>query len=59
MNNTITEIDITPTWSGILPAIIQILQNGNAHNIQIATEELTKMAKLADKQISQIKNKSK
>lgn len=53
MSNTITEINITPTWSGILPQLIVMLQNGTHAGIQIATEELQKMAKLADQQVSQ------
>ena len=55
MNNTVTEIDMTPTWSGILPGLIAMLQNGTHASIQIASEELQKMAKLADQQVSQHK----
>lgn len=56
MNNTVTEIDMTPTWSGLLPGLIAMLQNGTHASIQIASEELQKMAKLADQQVSQTKN---
>ena len=56
MNNTVTEIDMTPTWSDILPGLIAMLQNGTYESKKVATEELTKMAKLADQQVSQHKN---
>lgn len=55
MNNTVTKIDMTPTWSGILPGLIAMLQNGTYESKKTATEELTKMAKLADQQVSQHK----
>ena len=41
-------IDITPTWRGVLPIIIEGLTNGNARGVQIATEELQRMADAAD-----------
>lgn len=41
-------IDITPTWRGVLPILIEGLTNGNARGVQIATEELRKMAEAAD-----------
>lgn len=47
--NKVTMIDLTPTWSGILPALLNIIEtrpNEEAYNV--AREELKKMAKLAD-----------
>lgn len=41
-------IDITPTWSQILPALCVVLKNGNPKGYKIAWIELEKMAKLAD-----------
>lgn len=52
---TIT-IDITPTWSGILPALIAIVENGEtveAH--KTAEAELRKMADLADRYVAAVK----
>lgn len=40
-----TTIDLTPTWRGILPALIAIYEHGDR---QTAIDELTKMANLAD-----------
>lgn len=45
-----TEIDITPTWSSLLPIMLEVLQNPKA-DPQVKrelAEELKKMAKLAD-----------
>lgn len=45
-----TEIDITPTWSGLLPIMLEVMQNPKADpkvKRELA-EEFKKMAKLAD-----------
>jgi hypothetical protein len=41
-------IDITPTWEGILPALLAVIENGNFEGRKIALEEITRMAQLAD-----------
>lgn len=41
-------IDLTPTWEGILPTILVLLENGNAKGRADAKAELVRMAKLAD-----------
>lgn len=41
-------LDLTPTWQGILPALIITLTDGNADGRRIAKEELLKMARAAD-----------
>lgn len=41
-------IDLTPTWSAMLPSMIALLNTGKFEPIKIATEELERMAKLAD-----------
>ena len=42
-------MDLTPTWAGVLPAMLLIYSSGGtAAAQQNATAELTKMAKLAD-----------
>ncbi len=40
-------VDLTPTWRGILPALLALLENPRTH--RDALEELSKMAELADK----------
>jgi hypothetical protein len=39
-------IDLTPTWRGILPALLAIFEHGDR---QTALDELAKMANLADR----------
>jgi hypothetical protein len=41
-------IDITPTWSGILPVLLLLLDSGSAKGRADARDELVRMAKLAD-----------
>lgn len=41
-------IDLTPTWRGILPALLAAMTDGTAEGRRIAREELTRMAALAD-----------
>lgn len=45
-----TYIDLTPTWAGVLPIYLAVLENPNAgHDGRTAArEELARMAKLAD-----------
>jgi hypothetical protein len=42
-------IDITPTWSGILPALLQMYLTGD--NQDYAEAELQKMARVADEYV--------
>lgn len=41
-------IDATPTWEGILPLYIAGIESGSFEGIKNATEELRRMARLAD-----------
>ena len=42
-------VDMTPTWEGILPAILALLADGvKAETRGVAIAELERMAKLAD-----------
>lgn len=50
-----TTIDITPTWIGILPALIALIENGNRERRDIAVEELQKLAAYADDCIARSK----
>lgn len=46
------EIDVTPTWEGILPLILEILRNGTDEAQDNAREELQRMARVADQYIA-------
>lgn len=50
---TTTTIDLTPTWQGILPALISLLENPQTR--QVALDELSRMARLADQQMALLK----
>lgn len=41
-------IDVTPTWSAIVPVIILGLTHGTAEGRRAAAEELARMARAAD-----------
>ena len=41
-------VDVTPTWQGILPALLALLQSDNPKSRQLAESELRRMAGLAD-----------
>ncbi len=41
-------LDLTPTWSGLLPALLAAYENGGTTGRQIAREELTRLARIAD-----------
>jgi hypothetical protein len=41
-------IDLTPTWSGILPALLLVLESGTAEGRKMARDELRRMAQAAD-----------
>ena len=49
-------IDITPTWSGILPALLAILQDGETLEARgQAVIELRRMARLADRYVEHVR----
>ncbi|SPA50629.1 hypothetical protein [Cupriavidus taiwanensis] len=41
-------IDVTPTWSAVLPYLLVGIESGNAEGKRIAREELARMARAAD-----------
>lgn len=41
-------IDMTPTWSALLPMFVAALQHGSDEGRKIAREELQRMAQAAD-----------
>jgi hypothetical protein len=50
----VTEVDLTPTWSGILPAMLELYYQYRTgdNSSSVALQELKKMAALADKYVS-------
>lgn len=45
-------VDVTPTWAGLLPALLAVLDNGTAQGRAMAKEELARMAVAADKAVA-------
>lgn len=45
-------IDLTPTWSALLPVMIAAIENGTASGRAIAIDELTRMAQIADEYVA-------
>lgn len=52
---TTKTIDITPLWSEILPALLNMHKSESELGHKVAVEELTRMAKLADKYVAHLK----
>lgn len=47
--DTVTTIDITPTWEGLLPLLLRVHEHGTTQRARSdAFDELARMAKLAD-----------
>ncbi len=51
-------IDITPTWSALVPIMIEVLKNPKANKTAKAevTHELLRLAKIVDSQNKKVKN---
>ena len=47
-------IDVTPTWAGLLPAMLMVLEQGNAKAKQEIKAELQRMARIADLHVAQM-----
>lgn len=45
-------INMTPTWEGILPVLLDNILHGGANTLYIAKQELRRMAVLADKYVA-------
>jgi hypothetical protein len=52
-------INLTPTWEGILPALLAVLEDGTETGKKLAREELKRMAKIADFYIKANKRQAK
>ena len=53
---TVKTIDIPPTWSEILPALLLLLKSKNAEARLTAEVELERMAGIADRHMAHIIN---
>ena len=45
---TIETIDCTPSWEGLVPYLVTLIENGSIEGRKIAREELHRMARAAD-----------
>jgi len=45
-------IDLTPTWSNVLPVLLTVLESGSREGKQTAKIELSRMAEIADKYVA-------
>lgn len=53
-------IDSTPTWAGILPALLAIIHHGETvESVKTAEAELQRMARLADAYVAEHKEDAK
>jgi hypothetical protein len=48
-------IDLTPSWSGIMPALIAALENGTEEGRRLARAELMRLAHITDAQNDRFK----
>ena len=53
-------IDITPTWSALIPIMVEVLKSPKANNTakQEVVVELKRLAKIVDDQNAKIREKS-
>tara|TARA_B100000989_G_scaffold2150_2_gene1405 strand:- start:8832 stop:9005 length:174 start_codon:yes stop_codon:yes gene_type:complete len=53
-------IDITPTWSALIPIMVEVLKSPKANNTakQEVVVELKRLAKIVDDQNAKIRKKS-
>jgi len=51
------EIDVTPTWIEILPALLLLLDSRDLSSREMAHKELVKMARVADRYVAYRKGK--
>lgn len=47
-NSKIDYIDVTPTWRGLVPAFVALIENGDAEGRAHAIKELYRMADAVD-----------
>ena len=47
------EVDMPPTWEGLMPAMIELVKQGN----KVAEDELMKLARSVDQRNAEMKEK--
>ena len=45
-------LNITPTWEGLVPAFLALIEEGTAEGRAMAIKELTRMAQIADQAVA-------
>jgi hypothetical protein len=45
-------INLTPTWEGLVPAFIALIENGTPEGRAMAIKEITRMAQIADQAVA-------
>lgn len=53
---TVKNIDVTPSWEEILPALLLLLEKGTPEAARTAKSELRRMARLADLHVNSVKD---
>lgn len=48
-------IDVTPTWEGLVPAFLALIENGTPEGRAMAVKEITRMAQIADHAVAEAK----
>ena len=56
---TTKTVDLTPTWQGILPALLNLLQSDNPRTRELAEAEMYRMARSADRMIAHLNSMEK
>ena len=56
---TTQTVDLTPTWQGILPALLNLLQSDNPRTRELAEAEMYRMARSADRMIAHLNSMEK
>lgn len=52
-------IDVTPSWEGLVPYLVTLIENGSIEGRKIAREELHRMARAADAAVRMQKEAAK
>jgi len=49
--NRMAGVDVTPTWQGLVPSLVALIERGDYKGRKVAVDEFNKIAKLADEVI--------
>ena len=56
---TTQTVDVTPTWQGILPALLDLIKSDNPEVRELAEAEMYRMARSADRMIAHLNSMEK